>query len=206
MAKTRHIVLADSSPIWRRLIRVALNSAGFYKITEVASCDAALDVLRADKVELLLLDHKVSGARGLDQIRQFCTGGARRRREIPIVLLMERDGGDSLNTIPPTQAVDPRTTTVVSKPLSIEKLWRPLMRALHQQAAGRRNFSERRASHLRGLPVIERRATPERRFKSDRRCNDEPDQSSLTPTVDHGGVPSGSFAAPASAGGPGRFF
>ena len=64
----RTVLLVEDDDTNRKLIRVILGGK-HYRIREATSADQALEVLRADKPDLLLLDIRLGDSSGLDVIR-----------------------------------------------------------------------------------------------------------------------------------------
>lgn len=62
------LLLVEDDDTNRKLIRVILGGKR-YRIREAASADQAMEMLRADKPDLLLLDIRLGDSSGLDVIR-----------------------------------------------------------------------------------------------------------------------------------------
>jgi len=63
------ILIADDEPMMRNLVLKILESEG-YQISLASSGDEALEMLKADKFDLLLTDVKMPGMNGFDLLRK----------------------------------------------------------------------------------------------------------------------------------------
>src|ERR1700722_13772719 len=80
-ASTKVLVIEDDALI-RRLLRATLPSRGF-AVTEAASGAAALDLLKSEPPDLIILDLGLPDMDGLSLLRHIRGGGS----HIPIIVL-----------------------------------------------------------------------------------------------------------------------
>jgi len=82
------ILVIDDDALLRRVIRVALEAAG-YEVIEAGDGDAALHVYREQGADLLLVDLFIPEPDGLEVIRTV-------RAEVPDAKIIAMSGGGSL--------------------------------------------------------------------------------------------------------------
>ena len=83
----RALIVEDESSI-REIVRLHLSLAGF-ETDEVADGHAALDRLRADRFDLIVLDIMLPGVDGVTVCRTLRSGGANQRAGV--LMLTARD-------------------------------------------------------------------------------------------------------------------
>lgn len=128
MLKTQHIVVTEEARPFRRLTKIALESADIHNITEVDSYQETLCVLQNCKVDLLIFDASIDDVSAFPYIRRIRCGETRQNRNVPIILLYDREKDDVSESYLIDQATEAGATACVSKPLSIKKLI-PVVRA-----------------------------------------------------------------------------
>src|SRR6201987_5217062 len=79
------ILIVDDEPQIRRVMRTTLSSHG-YSVIEAKSGEEALEKLRTERADLILLDVKMPGISGLDTCRAI-----RRTADVPIIILTVRN-------------------------------------------------------------------------------------------------------------------
>ena len=79
------ILVVDDDPQIRRVMRVTLTSQG-YEIDDAKDGESALEKVRAQRFDLVLLDMNMPGMGGLEACRSL-----RRNSEIAIIMLTVRD-------------------------------------------------------------------------------------------------------------------
>jgi two-component system KDP operon response regulator KdpE len=150
------VLVVDDEPQIRRVMRTTLSSHG-YAITEARSGDEALNKLREEHVDLVLLDINMPGLSGPDTCREV-----RRTSEVPIIMLTVRGSErDKVN------ALDAGADDYVVKPFGMEELLARIRASLRRSGPLETTVSfaskdltvdfERRAVTVRGKPV---RLTP----------------------------------------------
>src|SRR6201985_584668 len=111
MTPLRVLIVDDEPPI-RRFLRTAL-SAQDYRVEEAGDGEAALDFLKRNPVDLVILDLGLPGMDGLEVVRRLRAKGS----AIPIVILSSRD--DEAGKV---AALDLGADDYVSKPFGVEEL------------------------------------------------------------------------------------
>ena len=105
------ILIVDDEPKIRRALRTSLVLQGF-EVGDARSGDEALEELRAEKYDLVLLDIKMPGESGLETCRII-----RSSAEIPIVVLTVKNAESDK-----VQALEAGADDYVTKPFSMEEL------------------------------------------------------------------------------------
>ena len=117
------ILVVDDEPPIRRLLRTALGAQG-YRVEESEDGEAALDFLKRNPVDLVILDLGLPGLDGLDVVRQL-RGQA---NAVPIIILSSRD--DEAGKV---AALDHGADDYVSKPFGMEELSARIRAALRHR-------------------------------------------------------------------------
>jgi two-component system KDP operon response regulator KdpE len=105
------ILVVDDEPQIRRVMRVALSGAA-YMVADARSGEEALEKLREEKVDLVLLDVNLPGIGGIETCRAI-----RERSDVPVIMLTVRN--TSRDTV---AALDAGADDYVTKPFSMEVL------------------------------------------------------------------------------------
>lgn len=150
------ILVVDDEPQIRRVMRTTLSSQG-YAITEARSGDEAVNKLRQEHVDLVLLDINMPGLSGLDTCREV-----RRTSDVPIIMLTVR--GSERDKV---DALDAGADDYVVKPFGMQELLARIRASLRRTTPPEATLSfvseqlavdfERRAVTVRGRPL---RLTP----------------------------------------------
>jgi two-component system KDP operon response regulator KdpE len=106
------ILIVDDEPPIRRFLRTAL-AAQDYRVEEAGDGEAALDFLKRNLVDLVILDLGLPGMDGLDVVRRLRAEG----KTVPIIILSSRD--DEAGKV---AALDLGADDYVSKPFGVEEL------------------------------------------------------------------------------------
>ena len=122
MMPLRILVVDDEPPI-RRFLRTAL-AAQDYRVEEVGDGEAALDFLKRNPVDLIVLDLGLPGMDGLEVVRQVRAQGS----AVPIIILSSRD--DEAGKV---AALDLGADDYVSKPFGVEELSARIRAALRHR-------------------------------------------------------------------------
>jgi two-component system KDP operon response regulator KdpE len=118
------ILVIDDEPQIRRVMRATLASQG-YTVTEARSGEEALEMLRGEQPDLILLDVNLPGMGGLEVCREI-----RERSDVPIVMLTVRNTEKDK-----VQALDAGADDYVVKPFGIEELRARIRAALRRASA-----------------------------------------------------------------------
>ena len=122
MTPLRILVVDDEPPI-RRLLRTTL-AAQDYRVEEAADGEAALDFLKRNPVDLIVLDLGLPGMDGLEVVRRLRGEG----NVTPIIILSSRD--DEAGKV---AALDLGADDYVSKPFGAEELSARIRAALRHR-------------------------------------------------------------------------
>jgi len=121
---TSTILVVDDEPQIRRVLRTTLSSNG-YTVVEAKSGEEALDMIRKERPELVLLDVNMPGMSGLEVCREI-----RDQSDIAIIMLTVRNTERDK-----VLALDAGADDYVVKPFGIEELLARIRAALRRTAA-----------------------------------------------------------------------
>jgi two-component system KDP operon response regulator KdpE len=105
------VMIVDDEPQARRVLRVALVSRGF-EVTDARSGEQALESLRHEAPDVILLDLKMPGIGGLETCRLIREGSA-----VPIMIVSARRTEQEK-----VEALESGADDYVTKPLGIDEL------------------------------------------------------------------------------------
>ena len=111
MTPLRLLIVDDEPPI-RRFLKTAL-AAQDYRVDEAADAETALDFLKRNPVDLMVLDLGLPGMDGLEVLRRLRAEGT----AMPVIILSSRD--DEAGKV---AALDLGADDYVSKPFGVEEL------------------------------------------------------------------------------------
>jgi two-component system KDP operon response regulator KdpE len=111
-AGAMRVLVVDDEPAIRRFLRAGLGAQG-YIVTELEMGLPALDVVRRNGTDLIVLDLGLPDIDGLDVIRRVRASGS----VVPIVVLSSRD-----NEQGKVEALDLGADDYVTKPFGIDEL------------------------------------------------------------------------------------
>lgn len=121
---TATILVVDDEPQIRRTLRATLASHG-YTILEAQTGDEALEKIRQEKVDLILLDVNMPGIDGVETCREIRSGS-----QVPIIMLTVRNAERDK-----VRALDSGADDYVVKPFGIEELLARIRVALRRVAS-----------------------------------------------------------------------
>jgi two-component system KDP operon response regulator KdpE len=122
MTPLRILVVDDEPPI-RRFLRTTL-AAQDYRVEEAADGEAALEFLKRNPVDLVVLDLGLPGMDGLEVVRRLRAQGS----AVPIIILSSRD--DEAGKV---AALDLGADDYVAKPFGVEELSARIRAALRHR-------------------------------------------------------------------------
>jgi len=117
------VLVVDDEPQIRRVLRTTLTSPA-YSAIEARSGDEALEQIRKEHVDLILLDVNMPGLSGLETCREI-----RRTSDVPIIMLTVRNTERDK-----VQALDAGADDYVVKPFGAEELMARIRAALRRAA------------------------------------------------------------------------
>jgi two-component system KDP operon response regulator KdpE len=120
MAPTK-ILVVDDEPQIRRVMRTTLASQG-YSVAEARNGDEALEVIPAERPDLILLDVNMPGRSGVETCREIRQGS-----DVPIIMLTVRNSERDK-----VQALDAGADDYVVKPFGSEELLARIRAALRR--------------------------------------------------------------------------
>jgi two-component system KDP operon response regulator KdpE len=138
--KSSRILVVDDEQQLRRALRSTLWALGFI-VSDAESGEAALELVRAEKFDLILLDVNMPGMSGLETCRAM-----RARSDVSILMLTVRDRtGDKV------EALDAGADGYVTKPFDVNELLARIRAALRRAPASA--LGESGVLHLDGLEI-----------------------------------------------------
>lgn len=117
------ILIVDDEPQIRRVLRTTLTSQG-YTVVEARSGDDALEEIRHERPDLILLDVNMPGRSGLETCSEI-----RATSDVPIIMLTVRNSERDK-----VQALDAGADDYVVKPFGIEELMARIRASLRRVA------------------------------------------------------------------------
>ena len=120
-----NILVVDDEPQIRRVLRSTLTAQG-YVITDARTGEEALDSLRKERPDLVLLDINMPGMGGIETCREI-----RRGSDAPIIMLTVRNAERDK-----VAALDAGADDYVVTPFGIEELLARIRAALRRYAPG----------------------------------------------------------------------
>ncbi len=118
------ILVVDDEPQIRRVMRTSLTSEG-YTILEARSGEEALETLRSERPDLVLLDINMPGISGLETCREI-----RSNSDVPIIMLTVRNTEKDK-----VHALDAGADDYVVKPFGVGELLARIRAALRRAGA-----------------------------------------------------------------------
>ena len=137
MTSTKHIIVTEEQPIFRRLTEIILRAADIHKVTEAVDFEETMDLLHVIPVDILILYYEINGLCACPYISRIRDNIISINRNIPIVTILDPKNDVWLDSYVARQAMSAGATTCVSKPLSIRKLIPAIADALDLKFYGR---------------------------------------------------------------------
>ena len=121
---TATILVVDDEPQIRRALRATLSSQG-YTIVEAKSGEEALEIIRRERIDLILLDVNMPNMDGVETCREI-----RGASQVPVIMLTVRNAERDK-----VRALDSGADDYVVKPFGIQELLARIRAALRRVAA-----------------------------------------------------------------------
>lgn len=137
----RSVMVVEDDDAIRLVLRVALEDVG-YRITEAASAEEAIALLDAASPDLLLIDLRLPGLKGVDLIRSI-----RRTRTVPIVIVTAQGGAEDVVAGLASGADD-----YITKPFVIRELVARVDALMRRDTSGSRPSSDLTCGPVRLRP------------------------------------------------------
>src|SRR5947207_6531987 len=115
------ILVVDADPQIRRVLRTTLIAQG-YEVVDARSGDEALDRVRAEKLDLVILDMNMPGMNGIETCRSIRSGS-----DIAIIMLTVRD-----SEVDKVEALDAGADDYMTKPFGSPELLARIRAALRR--------------------------------------------------------------------------
>ncbi|MGB8543259.1 MAG: response regulator transcription factor [Candidatus Acidiferrales bacterium] len=119
------ILVVDDEPQIRRVMLTTLTSHG-YSVIETASGEEALEKIRTERPDLILLDVNMPGISGLETCAQIRTSS-----DVPIIMLTIRNSERDK-----VEALDAGADDYVVKPFGVQELMARIRAALRRSSPG----------------------------------------------------------------------
>jgi len=119
------VLVIDDEPQLRRTMKATLTDLG-YSVMEAKSGEAALEMLRHEAADLVLLDLNMPGIGGLETCRAI-----RETSDVPIIVVSVRN-----TEADKVQALDAGADDYVTKPFGIQELLARIRAAMRRAPAG----------------------------------------------------------------------
>jgi two-component system KDP operon response regulator KdpE len=125
------ILVVDDEPQIRRALRSTLSALGFV-VADAESGEAAIEKIRQEKFDLVLLDINMPGLSGLETCR-----AVRTRSDVGIIMLTVRD-----RSVDKIEALDAGADGYVTKPFDVNELLARVRATLRRASASALGQSE----------------------------------------------------------------
>jgi two-component system KDP operon response regulator KdpE len=134
------ILVVDDEPQLRRVLRSTLSALGFV-VADAETGEAALECVRTEKFDLILLDINMPGLSGLETCRAI-----RAKSDVGILMLTVRDRAEDK-----IQALDAGADGYVTKPFDVNELLARIRATLRRAPVSA--LGEVRVLHFDGLEI-----------------------------------------------------
>jgi DNA-binding response OmpR family regulator len=93
---SKSILVVDDNQDVRDLVIHFLSAEGFH-IFSAPDGESALAILRANHIDLVLLDVMMPGISGLETLTEIRTGSNKKIREVPVMMITARAGTEDID-------------------------------------------------------------------------------------------------------------
>ncbi len=94
--KAASILVVDDNQDIRDLISHFLSADGFHLFTATDG-ESALNILKCNQIDLVLLDVMMPGISGLDLLREIRANSDKKLRDIPVMMITAKTGTDDID-------------------------------------------------------------------------------------------------------------
>ncbi len=94
--KAASILVVDDNQDIRDLISHFLSADGFHLFTATDG-ESALNILKRNQIDLVLLDVMMPGISGLDLLREIRANSDKKLRDIPVMMITAKTGTDDID-------------------------------------------------------------------------------------------------------------
>ena len=115
MDSNMKILVVDDFATMRRILKNVLKQIGFTKVVEAGDGTTALDVLRKDKIDLILADWNMPKMTGLELLKAVRADGS--LKDIPFLMVTAEAQKDSV-----LQAVQAGVSNYIVKPFTADAI------------------------------------------------------------------------------------
>ncbi|HLO77373.1 MAG TPA: response regulator, partial [Magnetospirillum sp.] len=120
-----HVLIIDDSRYARSFVKSALMSFGVRNVSEAGDGPAGIEILRGQKIDLVLVDHDMEPMDGVAFTRMVRAGEEVAARDVPIVMI---SGMAEMEKV--IEARNAGVNEFLVKPLSADSLYRRVRNAL----------------------------------------------------------------------------
>jgi len=127
---TLRILLVDDNAAMRGIVRTALSAFGCVNVSETSSAKQAMEVLRAQPIDLMILDWKMQPVDGMALVRRLRAEDCERLTYLPIIMLTAYSEPAKVR-----EARDAGVTEFLVKPFSSQGLYMRLANIVNRPRA-----------------------------------------------------------------------
>jgi len=121
------ILLADDSETMSSMIGSVLRALGSGRVLTVANGLDALQILTAERVDLVITDWRMQPVDGLELVRRMRSGTEQQDRFVPIIMMTAYTEPERV-----TQALEAGVSDILVKPVTVDLLCKRLTRLIEK--------------------------------------------------------------------------
>lgn len=96
MAQSARVLVVDDNEDVRDLVVHILNADGFH-VFSASDGVSALSILKANQIDLVLLDVMMPGISGLEVLTEIRTGVERKNRDVPVMMITAKSAIEDID-------------------------------------------------------------------------------------------------------------
>jgi DNA-binding response OmpR family regulator len=96
MAQGAKVLVVDDNEDVRDLVVHILNADGFH-VFSASEGSSALSILKANEIDLVLLDVMMPGMSGLEVLTEIRTGSDKKIREVPVMMITAKSSTEDID-------------------------------------------------------------------------------------------------------------